>query len=227
MANVGGLGEDAPDGWVLEQYEIPLPKGRRAILEQLEAVLKQPKVQSIKVELGRPIVFHRFVREAEATQQQQRETLMSLGELARNVHMEEYAPTDGDSSKDTFISMLLAVAARRLHLTHIGIGAETLFFDWLHLDRIMFGGIANIGGVELVRDNDIPNDVMIFFAGHRRGGRVDQAMFALKCHLLVQGGPNEQGSAGQDLGSRNHSEGSGQSDGAVEDAAGGKLEEGR
>ena len=229
MPNVGGLGDDAPDGWVLEQYEVPLPKGRGQILAALEAVLRQSKVQSIKVELGKPIAFTRFVREADAQAHRQREDEggMTLGETARNVMMEEYLPKNGDGSKETFIAMLLAIAARRLHLTHIGVGVETKFFDWLHLDRIIFGGIENIAGVELRRDREIPDDNMIFFAGPQKGGRLDQSTYALKCHLLVVEETDEQEDAGQDLGGRDHPEGGGGADGAVEDGAGGDGKEGR
>lgn len=224
MVDMGGLGDDAPDGWVMERCEIPLPKNRRAILEQLDSVLKQPKVQSIKIELGKPIVFSRFIRESEARQEEQLSGQMGLGELARNIHMEEYEPV-GDGLASMF-SMMMAVAIRRLHLTHIGLGVDSLFFDWLELDLLMFGGINFIGGAALVRDSEIPNDVMIFFAGHQRAGRVDEATYALKCHMLVRGGTDGQGLAGQDLGGRDRTGERSRSDGAVEDAAGGQCEEG-
>lgn len=186
MSEVKGIGDEAPEGWVVEEYEIPLPPGLQAILETIKSILQQGRVQSILLRLGRPIVFTKMVKETEATQKRQVEEQggMSLGEVARNVKMEEFVSRGSPKNPaELMLEMALGLEVRRLHLTHIGVGVETRFFEWIGADPVAYGGIENLGGARLVRDSDIPDDVVIIFGSPYRQARVDQITYALKSHM--------------------------------------------
>ena len=226
-----GLGDDAPQGWMLQQYEVPQPKGISAIMETLKEILGLGKVQSLLVELGKPVVFTRFVKEEEADRARQVEEqgAASLGDVARNVSMEEYSGRrQNGRPEEIFIDMLMGVSARRLSLTHIGLGPETRFFKWMDLDEMAYGGIAQFAGAEVIRDKDIPDEIMLLFAGPRAGGKPEEATFILKCHLFTNEDIEDKGEddAGQrppaeDHGGGDSPEGSSQPDGTVADGAGG------
>ena len=186
MSEVKGIGDEAPEGWVLEEYEIPLPSGLQSILETVKGILQQGRVQSLSIRLGHPISFTKMVKESEAAQKRRVEEQgsMQLGEVARNVKMDEFSGELGSlSPAEILIKMALGIEVRHLHLTHIGLGAETDFFSWMDLDPVAYGGIENLVGASLVRDSDIPDDVVIFFGGPYRQGRVDQITYALKSHM--------------------------------------------
>lgn len=227
MAQIKGIGDDAPEGWILEEFEMPMPKGLSSIVETLKDILKQGKVHSIHLKLGQPIIYTRFIRESEAEEKRTVERLgdANLADVARNVSMTEYASA-GASCGD-FFSMLLALSARRLHLTHIGIGTESRFFEWLLIDPIAYAGLTHLAGAELIQEEDLPNESVVFFAGPQRSGRIDQITYALKCYMptleeLQQGEANDgQESSKQGTGGGNRPQKCGRTDGAMADLAGG------
>jgi hypothetical protein len=190
MDNVKGIGDEAPEGWVLEEYEAPMPKNLGEILDTVKSVLQQGKVQSVKLELGHPITFTKFVKQTEATQRRREEEEggMGLGEVARNIQMEEYAGSKVHGGPtEILVDMLLGLEARRLHLSHIGVGPETRLFDWLSIDKVAYGGIENLGGAPLVRDKSIPDEVLILFGSPYRSARTDQVTYATKSHMFLPG----------------------------------------
>lgn len=187
MTQLKGIGEDAPDGWVIEEFEVPMPGNLQDILEAIKGVLKQGKIQSVMLELGKPIRFTRFVKQEESRgrRRQEQEGGMSLGDVARNVQLEEYVG-QGTTPPEIFFDMLLQLEARRLHLTHIGVGPDTRFFDWMGIDKVAYGAIENLGGAELVKDKGIPDERLIFFGSPYRQGRTDQITYALVHHLFLE-----------------------------------------
>lgn len=221
---IKGLADDAPEGWVLQSYQVPRPKGLKGIMDAVESILKQKAVQSLTVEMGKPIEFTRLVRADEAEEARAVASVgsMSLGDVARNVPLQEVLPKEGRGPHETFFEMVLAISNRGLHVTHIGLGGETRFFEWLGVDPLAYGGITFFAGAEVVRDTGLPADNMILFAGPKVGGRADEITFALKCHLTIQDDLvaeeiDEQGASEED---REGGDGAGERrvpDGAVED----------
>lgn len=162
-----------------------MPKGLQEVLDAIKTVLQQGKVQSVTLELGKPIRFTRMVKEGEATgrRRQEAESEAKLGDIARNVQLEEYGGK-GKTPTEIFFEALLGLEARRLHLTHIGVGPQTRMFDWLGIDKVAYGAIENLGGASLVRDTGIPDDRMIFFGSPFKNARTDQITYALILHLF-------------------------------------------
>jgi hypothetical protein len=190
MNEVKGIGDEAPEGWVLEEYEVPMPGGLQEILDTVKSVLQQRKVQSVLLKLGCPITFTRMVKQDEATQRRREEDEggMKLGDVARNVQMEEYSGSKiHGGPTEILVDMLLGLEARRLHLSYIGVGPETRLFDWLSIDKVAYGGIENLGGAPLVRDKSIPDEVLILFGSPYRAARIDQVTYATKSHMFLPG----------------------------------------
>lgn len=189
MNDVKGIGDEAPEGWVLEEYETPMPGGLQEILEAVKGVLQQGKVQSVELRLGHPIRFTRLVKQAEATQKRRQEAEgdMQLGEVVRNIQLEEFPFNRSSTPAQTFFKMLLALEARRLHLSHIGVGPETRLFDWLGIDKVAYGGIENLGGAPLMRDKNLPDEALILFGSPYRAARIDQVTYAIKNHMFLAG----------------------------------------
>jgi hypothetical protein len=187
MDNVSGIGDGAPDGWVLEEYEVPMPGGLGEILDAIKAVLRLGRVQSLELQMDKPIRYTRLVKESEATQDRVvKETgAMQLGEVARNVTMEEYSGTK-KAPTEIFFDLLLAMTSRRLHLSFIGVGANTRMFSWMGLDSIAYGGIERIGGARLVRDGSIPDDNLILFGSPHNNARIDQLTYAIKAQMFME-----------------------------------------
>ena len=190
MNEVKGIGDGAPEGWVLEEYEAFMPGTLQEILDTIKGVLKQGRVQTVSLKLGCPLLYTRLVEQDKATQKRREENEggMQLGDVVRNVQLDEY---DGsklhDGSPEIFFDMLLGLEARRLHLSYIGVGPETRFFDWLQIDKVAYGGIENLGGAPLVRDKDIPDEALIIFGSPYRAARVDQVTYAIKSHMFLLG----------------------------------------
>lgn len=189
MSDVKGIGDEAPHGWALQMYQVPMPKGLTRIVSTIKEILAQGKVHSLQLELGKPISFTKFVKEEEAEQSKMAEEQgkMTLGDVARNVLMEEYEIGEDRrvTARDVFLEMMLAISARRLHVTHIGLGPETDFFKWLDIDQLAYGGIASLAGAEIVRDKQIPKDNLLMAAGPDPAGPVDATTFILKAHMFV------------------------------------------
>lgn len=187
MSEAKGIGDGAPAGWVLEEYKIPLESDLESILESIRSILKQGKVQSVHLSLGKPIVYTKLVRVEESTQKRvvEEEGSMQLGEVARNVQMEEYWGSK-TSAEEIFLDMLLGLEARRLHLAYIGVGQQTRFFDWIGVDKVAYGGIEYLGGAQLVRDGSIPDETIIFFGSPSLPPRVDQVTYAIKCYMFLK-----------------------------------------
>ena len=217
-----GIGEEENPGWTLQTFEAFMPKGLKAILDAIRDILQKGKVQSLSLEVGKPITYTQWVeggpREAPVG--------MTLGDVARNVQMEEYNCPVKEPAVFHWTRMFLSIALRGLYVTHIGIGPETRFFRWLGVDEMTYGGLTQVFGAEIVRDKQIESDIVVLFAGPIQGGRPDNVTYALKHHLfsiddLEQEELNERPEEQAD-GGGNHTGRPGQADGAVAAAAGGQ-----
>lgn len=219
MAMPRGLVDNNFPGWVLQTFEMPMPPGMEKILEAIKTCLSQKQVQSVKLEMGRPISYTRLIPESEAKVQQQieEETEMNLGAVARNVQMGESSdmPARGEEP-NLVIKLFMMFELRRLFVTHIAFGPESVFFRWLQVDPMIYGAIEYFLGAKVVREKDIPDDAMILFGGTRPGGPTSEITYAMKCHLLVvEEGDERQDAAGQPVGGGNHSKERRTADGAV------------
>jgi hypothetical protein len=226
-----GLGDEAPDGWVMIDESVPLPKSKKEILAAISDVLAKSKVQWVHVELGKPINYGRFVLEKEAKQVQYKDELeqISVGAIIRNLPMEETEAVDSfgvHANHYVLINMFLAISLRGLHVTHIGLGRETHFLEWMGWDPIQTGGITHYCGAKLVRDSEIPNEVIVLICGPRPADRLDQAVYCLKGFMPMEE-HYEQGTDGSDVGGGDLRQVSSGADGAVADNAGGERGEGR
>jgi hypothetical protein len=189
MNDVKGIADEAPEGWVLEEYEIAMPKSLQDIIDAVQDVLQLRRVQSVSLKLGCPIRYTRFVKQDEATQKRREEVEggMQLGEVVRNIQLEEFPFQKETSAPQTFLHMLLALEVRRLHLAFIGIGPESRLFDWMGIDKVAYGGIENLGGATLVRDKNLPDESLIMFGSPYQHARIDQVTYAIKSHMFLEG----------------------------------------
>jgi hypothetical protein len=206
---MSGIGEEQHPGWVLKTFEVFMPKGMKAILEAIKDILSKGKVQSVVLELGRPITYTQMVQE---TNEPLAEVGgMKLGDVSRNVQMEEYTPSaDLEDNLLAWHRMWLSIALRGLYVTHIGVGPQTRLFHWLGLDPMVYGGLTQMYGADLVVDKEFAADIVVLFAGPQVGGRVEGITYAMKCHLLTEEDLEQEeldgpGPEGQNARGGNHS----------------------
>jgi hypothetical protein len=183
----GGIGEGSYDGWVLEQYEVSLPKSRKAILSSISEILKAKRIQQVVLEMGKPIIFKKWVKGEESKEPGE----VTIGQIARNVNMEELDDISSSNPKPSFyvhsaeiVRVLLAISARNMFLTHVGLSPDSEFFNWLAVDKSAYGGITNFGGALLLEDVDIPPDAALFCASYHRGGNIEQIGLVIKLSLF-------------------------------------------
>jgi hypothetical protein len=228
---MSGIGEEPYQGWVPKTVEVFMPKGLKAVMEVIREILLKGKIQKLTMEVGRPITYVQYVKAEDEPLAEV--ATMTLGDVARNVQMDEYRPSA--RTEDNLLAwhrMWLAIALRGLYVTHIGVGSSTRLFRWLGLDEMVYGGLQQMYGADIVRDKQLSDDIVVLFAGLQVGGPVEAITYAVKCHLLSEDdlatkeenhGP---GIEGQVVGGGNHSGRRGQADGTVADAANGKSGEG-
>ena len=82
-----GLGEEQNPGWNLQTFEVYMPKGLKAILDVIRDILQKGKIQTLTLEVGRPIVYTQMVEGGPETPKEL-PAAMTVGEVARNVQME-------------------------------------------------------------------------------------------------------------------------------------------
>jgi len=227
-----GLGEEQHPGWTLQTFEVFMPKGLSAILDTIKDILLKGKVQTLMMEVGRPIIYTQMMEASEAAVPKDLPAGMTLGDVSRNVHMEEYVGELPRLTAEVLQKMFLIISLRGLYVTHIGIGPETRFFRWLGVDEMIYGGLTQVFGAELVRDKQLGSDIMILFAGPVQGGQPEAVTFALKHHLflaedLLQEEVSGTGPEGQAVEGGNHTGGARKANGTVAAAAGGQQQQDR
>lgn len=214
-----GIGEEQNPGWTLQTFEVYMPKGMKAILDAIRDILNKGKIQTLTLEVGRPITYSQFV-EAGPETPKDLPAVMTLGEVARNVQMEEYSFGGRETNLQAWFKMFLAISLRGLYVTHIGIGPETRLFKWLGLDEMTYGGLTQLCGAEISRDKLLGSEIMVLFAGPIQGGRPEAITYALKHFLftpedLKQEEIDGPGPEGQTAEGGNHTGRPRQADGAV------------
>jgi len=192
---MNGLGEEKFSGYVLEEFESYLPKKRSDILDAISSILSEKYVQSVIIEIGKPIRYTKYVKESEETSSRDRVTRgPDLDQVVRNIRLDEVSLDDVslDSDEDfrekslKLAKIFLVLATKNLFLTHIGTSTSLSFIDWLGggaltgIHRSMFDGIIKFGGAVLVQHEDIPENVVVFCAGRKMGGELSDVTYALK-----------------------------------------------
>lgn len=223
--NVKGIGDEAPVGFVLECFERPMPRGLKDILVEIENILKEGMVQSVSLKLDGPILYERLVKESDSEGREgHSDSQMTLGDIARNVPLIEcglLSRGQDRTADSTWINLFLALSIRGLYPTHLGLGAQTRLFDCLKLDELKYGSIETFFGSQIVRDNHIPDDIGIVFAGLVPGGRLEQIAMGFRVHLYVEEDYKNERDTKEAVGFGNPTKERGKSDGAMASGTGG------
>jgi len=166
------------------------PEGREAIVEAIRNILAEGGVHSITVSADHPIRYRQW---AEGAEQE-----ITAGDVARNVPMMEIFRSD---SRETFLGAFASAAARGLHITHIGVGTSTAFWEWLGLDGLLMVGTEFFCGASIVHDESIPEHSVLFFIGPYQDGRLEDVTKILRAPVEEAHGrraaPQEWGDTGE------------------------------
>lgn len=150
--------------------DFPNPPSVDNIVAAVRRILTSvPDIQELRMHVGAPIRYEYFSDEPYAG--------MTVGEAARNVDLEEIHE---ETPRATILQVFLLAALHGLYVTQIGVGSRPLLWSWLGEDERIHGRAELFMNTPLLRDPDIPNEIMIFFAGPLSDGRLEHARTAYK-----------------------------------------------
>jgi len=132
---MAGIGEqDAAGRLVSVQAE--LPNDIDGILDAIRKVILMGGVQSLTLKVGEPITYQRLVVDGEEIRPE--ESTQSYAELSaydiiRNIQMVEWepGPEEVGSPRTTLVWMFMDMAVRGWAVTHLLLGENTQFWEWL------------------------------------------------------------------------------------------------
>jgi len=157
----------------LVPYSVPFPAPSSVgnILEAVRQILTHGKdVHSVNMEVGLPIRY-------KVWEDGEGDGGMSVGALARNVELEEvYEGTP----EQTLLRAFTLAALHGLYITHIGVGTRTMLWEWLGLDQAVHGRMGMFMNAQIGRDSDIPNEIVLMFAGPFQDGLLEDTKIGYK-----------------------------------------------
>lgn len=181
MVGIGG--QDVAGKLVTVRAELPADVD--GILDAVRKILLLGEVQSLTLKEGEPITYQRFVRNGDELLPQ--ESTQSFAELSaydvvRNVPMEEWTPPGKKSATphEEIISMYLELALYDWVVTHILMGEQTLFWDWIGESGRTERFINQFLGAKIEKCKEIPADVFILCGAKSRGATVAEIGISLK-----------------------------------------------
>lgn len=168
---------DAPV--VKETYDLPGSLGE--ILQLLEGILAGGGVQSLELEVGKPVKVFR------ATRSHPEEN--DLDGVLRNVELFEYLAED-HTSIDKLFGMLNLISSEGLFPACWATGPDVrgILDQWLFVDRLgLRTGVENLMGVPVKRVKSLDEDVLILCGSREIVSSVDDIVLAIKTDIEMRG----------------------------------------
>lgn len=187
---MSGLGGQSGGRLVTVQSE--MPEDIDGILDAVRKIILLGNVQSVTIKHGEPITYQRVVRPGEEIKPgESTQSFVELTplEVVRNVQMEEFDWEEAVQAMPPaqILWMFLFMAVRKWVVTHILIGADTKFWEWLGLRTGPMGNMYAIEqylGARIERDPQLPSDVFVLCGARTKHATMAEIGFALKGNMI-------------------------------------------
>lgn len=181
MSGIGG--QEAAGRLVTVQTE--LPEDIDGILEAIRKIIMLGEVQTLTLKTNEPITYQRFVRHGEEVKPEestQSYVELTAYEILRNVQMEEW-DSEADESVTphaTLVWMFADMAIRGWVVTHLVVGENTRFWEWLNMPPRADQALKQFLGARLERTKELPSEVFILCGAKSKQATITEIGFALK-----------------------------------------------
>lgn len=145
-----------------DQIDVPRGTGREGFLRAIEALLKLPLIQEVKIDARGKVTYMRLLREGETPKplEVDFETLQPMAVVRASSKITELT-LSADSAGLCLAQLFSAVSQDKLHpIAFIG-GANTVFFAWYKATMGIVIDEENVYGLPFYRDR-MADDYMLF-----------------------------------------------------------------
>ncbi len=181
MTGIGG--QEATGRLVTVQAE--LPEDIDGILDAIRKIILLGEVQSVTLKTDEPITYQRLIRHGEEIRPE--ESTQSYAELTayeiiRNIQMEEWEldPKNTNFPHSNLIRMFMYMAEQGWAVTHVLMGENTKFWEWLGLPSKIDQSIKQFLGARIEKSKELPPEVYILCGSKTRNATIAEIGFALK-----------------------------------------------
>lgn len=195
--SVGGIGYERKT----EAFELPERPRIDDVLRAVRSILSQEAVQKITIELGKPVIYERYAHKNEAKDPELTYAKLSLYDVVRNLgKLEDWdglvlnLPNPPNTPADTLIQIFGHFSFMYgLPVSHILVSEDTDLYSWLNLGPT-YKRDGYLLGVPVVKDSNIPNEVLVVCAAKSRSATVAEVTNAVK--LVMETKDERTGSEG-------------------------------
>lgn len=177
---------DPAGGLVRSTDLIDMPSTVEGLMSVLRTVLTKPFIQSLVLEVDKPIKVTWFKDISDSILQSDPE--MSPDEVLAKIPLEEFSSSTS-SFKELLIDAFVYVDQKRGYVTHILVGSVSTLKDFVGLPSMM--SLPEIEGTdsfvflgaELIEVNTLPEDVVILISSDLSRASLSEAKSGLKLVL--------------------------------------------
>jgi hypothetical protein len=179
-----GIGGQEIEGKVVT-VQAELPEDIDGILDAIRKIILMGEVQSLTLKSNEPITYRRLIRHGEEIRPEestQSYAELTAYEIVRSIQMEEWDsyPEGVGSPHINLIQMFVDMATHGWAVTHLLVGENTEFWEWLGLPRKVDRDIKQFLGARIEKSNELPPEVYILCGSKTRNATIAEIGFALK-----------------------------------------------
>ena len=183
MSAIGGQGEKGK----LITIQVEQPDTIDGVLDKIREIILKGNIQSISIVTGQPITYSRMVSEDEEVPVEtgtQSFAGLTLTEIIRNIHMEEFdlkeQRIEGAPAQSIFLWMYLYMELEGWVPTHLLVAEESNFWSWMGVGRRSGRTLDKFMGLTVERDKTTPADVFLICGSNHRGAVATEIGYVLK-----------------------------------------------
>lgn len=173
---------------VEDSIDVPRNAGMEGVVKLLRRYLSMPRVQDIHINARGRVTVRRYVLGNDGARNSGVEDgffdELSPYRIARNTHMTEWTPPAWSNASITLMALFDVVAQEQLKPLAFLTGAQTLFWDWVHVTTgYRFSAFESLYGVSVYSEEEVPDSTLILLAGFGRDAALVDAHRAYKLEI--------------------------------------------
>jgi len=162
--------------WELRFGVVERPKGLDELLGAVRSILtEQDRVHMIAIEQDRPIRYAQWIEGKGGD---------VVDEASKNCETMQEVPPDR-FGLEMLQYLFLAAARRRLFITHIAIGPNSSFWEWVGLDPIADVEMEVYFNAQICIGKELPPETVLFFTNAFPAGTLFESRFCYKCAAIA------------------------------------------